>query len=250
MTDSALKGEMIANIAKLHQAGARVVVVHGGGPQINAMLQTLNVPSRFIEGYRHSCEQTVAVVDMVLGGAVNQDLVVTLNDAGCLAVGLTGKDGKQFTIAPKVLDSGADLGYVADVVHIDTTLINTLLDGGYCVVIAPPSALNGVGYNVNADTVAGAVAGAVQADYFMALTNVAGILDADKKVVPTITPSTIKAFMADGTIAKGMLPKAQALLDALEAGTKNVVVADGTQPQAMIDVILHGNNGTLITGDG
>ena len=247
MSDNAIKNEMMQKIALLHQSGAKIVVVHGGGPQINTMLDTLGVEHKFIEGYRYSCAKTVHAVDMVLGGTVNQDIVTALNAQGCLAVGLTGKDAGQFTIAPKTLASGESLGYVGDITHVDTTLMHVLLNAGYVAVVAPPSAYGTVNYNLNADTAAGAVAGALKADYFMALTNVAGIMDADKNIVAKMTKADIQSFMKSGVINGGMLPKAQALLDALDGGVHNIVVADGTQPHAMIDVILNGNNGTLIS---
>lgn len=246
MTDESVKQNMIARIADLYHAGANVVVVHGAGPQINTMLDTLGIESKFIGGYRYSCPATVNAVDMVLGGTVNQDLVVALNAVGCTAVGLTGKDASQFTITPKTTPDGADLGQVGNVVSVDTALMNTLLRAGYCVLVAPPSAHDGVNYNINADTVAGAVAGALQADYFMALTNVAGILDNKGQVVQSMTAQNIQDFMDKGIINGGMVPKALALLDALNAGTQNIVVADGTKPQCMIDVILQGTGGTLI----
>ena len=248
MGDDSLKAAMMEKIALLQQSGARVVVVHGGGPQINAMLATMDVDNKFIDGYRYSCAKTVQAVDMVLGGTVNQDIVTALNAQGCLAVGLTGKDAHQFTIAPKTVPSGESLGYVGDITHVDTTLITILLDNGYVVVVAPPSADGIISYNVNADTAAGAVAGALQADYFMALTNVAGIMDGDMKVVPKMNSADIESFIERGIIKGGMLPKAKALLEALDSGVKNIVVADGTQPHAMIDVIVGGNNGTLISG--
>ena len=247
MTDDAIKQNMMQKIALLHQSGARVVVVHGGGPQINAMLATLGVDNKFIDGYRYSCADTVHAVDMVLGGTVNQDIVATLNTHGCQAVGLTGKDARQFTIAPKTTSGGESLGYVGDITHVDTALMSLLLKHGYTVVIAPPSADGTVGYNVNADTAAGAVAGALNADYFMALTNVAGIMDEHMNVVAKMSKADIESFITRGIIKGGMLPKAQALLEALDGGVKNIVVADGTQPDAMIDVIVNGNNGTLIS---
>ena len=247
MIDDGVKNEMMQKIALLHHSGAKVVVVHGGGPQINAMLETLGVEKKFIDGYRYSGRDTVDAVDMVLGGTVNQDIVSALNSHNCLAVGLTGKDAKQFTIAPKTVPSGESLGYVGDITHVDTTLMHLLLDNGYVVVVAPPSADGTVGYNVNADTAAGAVAGALQADYFMALTNVAGIMDENKNIVAKMTVADIQSFIASGVINGGMLPKAQALIDALEGGVQNIVVADGTQPHAMVDVILNGDNGTLIS---
>ena len=166
MTDEKTKSAMIEKIAALKSAGAHVVVVHGGGPQINQMLDTLNVEHKFVDGYRYSCKKTVATVDMILGGTVNQDIVAGLNAYGCCAVGLTGKDAGQFTITPKKTSNGESLGYVADITNVDTTLMTVLLNNNYTVVIAPPSMHNKDCYNLNADTVAGAVAGALKSRLF------------------------------------------------------------------------------------
>src|SRR5688572_16830711 len=199
-------GETFArDIALLKQVGIHPIVVHGGGPQINRMLDRLGVKSRFVDGLRVTDAETMEVVEMVLAGSINKQLVAAINAAGGRAIGLSGKDGGLIR-ARKFTRNGADLGFVGEPERIDDSVLATFRQSDIIPVIAPVGVGSaGETYNINADTVAGAVAAAVKARRFLLLTDVPGVLDADKRLIPELTAAEARRLIADGTISGGMI---------------------------------------------
>ncbi len=245
------------DIALLKQVGVNPVVVHGGGPQINAMLQRLAIESTFVDGLRVTDEKMVEVVEMVLAGTVNKYVAGLITQAGALAVGICGKDGgliRARKLARKVRDPGSaiervlDLGFVGEPAEIDVRVIHALTGAGLIPVIAPVAlGEDGETYNINADTVAGAVAGALGAKRMLMLTDVAGVLDGDKKLIPELTVADIRRHITSGVISGGMIPKVETCVAAVEAGVKAAVILDGKQPHAcLLEMFLQGGIGTLI----
>jgi acetylglutamate kinase len=246
-----------SDIALLKQVGINPVVVHGGGPQINAMLKKLDVKSTFIDGLRVTDQATMDVVEMVLAGTVNKHVAGLINRAGALAVGICGKDGGLITAEKarrtrKNPDTGAleeiDLGFVGDPSHVDVRVIHALTGAGLIPVISPVGVgADGQTYNINADTVAGAVAGARGAMRLLMLTDVPGVLDKQKTLIPEMTLSDVKARLDDGTITGGMIPKVENCVDAVQRGVKGAVILDGRQPHAcLLELFTEGGYGTLI----
>jgi acetylglutamate kinase len=246
-----------SDIALLKQVGVNPVVVHGGGPQINAMLKRLDVKSSFIDGLRVTDQQTVDVVEMVLAGTVNKHVAGLINRAGALAVGICGKDGgliraEKVRRTRKNPDTGAteevDLGFVGEPAHVDVRVIHALTGAGLIPVISPVGVdADGQTYNINADTVAGAVAGALGATRLLMLTDVPGVLDKQKNLIPEMTLGDVKAGIADGTITGGMIPKVENCVDAVQRGVKGAVILDGRQPHAcLLELFTEGGYGTLI----
>ena len=246
-----------SDIALLKQVGINPVVVHGGGPQINAMLKKLDVKSTFIDGLRVTDAAVMEVVEMVLAGTVNKHVAGLINRAGALAVGICGKDGGLIT-AEKARrtrrnpETGAteeiDLGFVGDPSHVDVRVIHALTGAGLIPVISPVGVgRDGQTYNINADTVAGAVAGALGAMRLLMLTDVPGVLDKNKNLIPEMTLSDVKARLEDGTITGGMIPKVENCVDAVQRGVKGAVILDGRQPHAcLLELFTEGGYGTLI----
>ena len=245
------------DIALLKQVGINPVVVHGGGPQINAMLKRLAIQSTFIDGLRVTDAAMVEVVEMVLAGTVNKHVAGLINAAGALAVGICGKDGgmiraRKLSRTTRDPDShierALDLGFVGEPTEIDVLVIHALTGAGLIPVIAPVGlGDDGQTYNINADTVAGAIAGALGAKRMLMLTDVPGVLDADKRVIPELTIAQIEAHIASGIITGGMIPKVRTCIDAVRGGVKAAVILDGKQPHAcLLEMFLQRGVGTLI----
>lgn len=245
------------DIALLKQVGINPVVVHGGGPQINAMLKRLAIQSTFVDGLRVTDAAMVEVVEMVLAGTVNKHVAGLINAAGAMAVGICGKDGgmiraRKLTRTVRDPDShiehALDLGFVGEPVEIDVRVIHALTGAGLIPVIAPVGiGDDGQTYNINADTVAGAVAGALGAKRMLLLTDVPGVLDADKKLIAELTFAQVEAYIASGVISGGMIPKVETCVDAVRRGVKAAVILDGKQPHAcLLEMFLQAGVGTLI----
>lgn len=245
------------DIALLEQVGVNPVVVHGGGPQINAMLARLGVTSTFVQGLRVTDQQMVEVVEMVLCGTVNKQVAESITRAGALAVGISGKDGGLITArrATRTLkDPGSnieqvlDLGLVGEPESVDTRVLQLLIGADIIPVIAPVGVgADGRTYNINADTVSGAVAGALKASRMLMLTDVPGVLDADKRFIPEMTVAEARAGIAAGWIAGGMIPKVETCIYAIERGVQGAVILDGRVPHAVLrELFTDGGAGTLI----
>ncbi len=254
MTDEHLKQCFARDVVLLKLVGMNVVVVHGGGPQIENMLTRVGKKGEFIQGMRVTDAETMEVVEMVLGGQVNKDVVNLINHAGGKAVGLTGKDG-NFIRAKKLFlenkDNPAapiDVGAVGDITQIDPSLVGHLEGGGFIPVIAPIGVgKDGETYNINADVVAGKIAEVLKAEKLVLLTNTPGVLDQKGQLITGITPKQIDDMVEDGTLSGGMLPKIGSALDAAKNGVKSVHIIDGRVEHALLLEILtdHGV-GTMI----
>jgi acetylglutamate kinase len=254
MTDEKLKQCFARDVVLLKLVGMNVVVVHGGGPQIENLLARVGKKGEFIQGMRVTDAETMEIVEMVLGGQVNKDVVNLINHAGGKAVGLTGKDG-NFIRAKKLLlqnkdnpNELIDVGQVGDIVQIDPALIGHLEAGGFIPVIAPIGVgKDGETYNINADVVAGKIAEILKAEKLVLLTNTPGVLDDAGKLITGITPKQIDDMVEDGTLSGGMLPKIGSALDAARNGVKSVHIIDGRVEHALLLEILtdHGV-GTMI----
>jgi acetylglutamate kinase len=254
MTDENLKHCFARDVVLLKLVGMNPVVVHGGGPQIDDLLKRVGKQGQFIQGMRVTDAETMALVEMVLGGQVNKEIVALINQHGGKAVGLTGKDG-SFIRARKLLmpnkDNPADMldiGQVGDITAIDPSLIAFLDSGDFIPVIAPIGVgEDGESYNINADVVAGKLAEILKAEKLVLLTNTPGVLDKDGKLLTGLTPKQIDDLVADGTLSGGMLPKIGSALDAARSGVRNVHIIDGRVEHALLLEILtdHGV-GTMI----
>jgi acetylglutamate kinase len=246
------------DIVLMKQTGIDPVVVHGGGPQIGAMLKKLNIQSRFIDGLRVTDEAAVEVVEMVLTGSINKHIVTSINAAGGRAVGLSGKDGNMVVARKLALtrtDSVTgktiveDLGFVGEPDRVNPEILHTMMKSEIIPVIAPIGVgPKGETYNINADTVAGAVASAVKAERLILLTDVEGVLDQDKKLIPRLTIGEARALIEDGTISGGMIPKIRTAIEAVEAGVHAAVILDGRIPHVLLlELFTEHGAGTLIT---
>jgi acetylglutamate kinase len=245
------------DIVLLEQTAINPVVVHGGGPQIGEMLKRLGIKSEFAGGLRITDAATIEIVEMVLAGSINSQIVGFINEAGGKAVGLTGKDGNM-VLARKVnrtvIDPGSniekmvDLGFVGEPEKIDTTVLTQILGRELIPVLAPLAAsAQGGTYNVNADTFAGAIAGALKAKRLLLLTDVPGVLDKSNKLIKQLSPDDARELIADGTISGGMIPKVETCIYALEAGVEGVVILDGKVPHAvLLELLTDHGAGTLI----
>ena len=258
MGDDELARTFGRDIALLKQVGVNPVVVHGGGPQINAMLQRLAIQSSFIDGLRVTDAAMVEVVEMVLAGTVNKHVAGLINQAGALAVGICGKDGglirarklrRTVRDTDSNIERALDLGFVGEPEHVDVRVIHALTGAGLIPVIAPVGmGEDGQTYNINADTVAGAVAGALGARRLLMLTDVAGVLDTEKKLIPELSISAVEAGIASGMISGGMIPKVRNCVEAVQAGVKGAVILDGRMPHAcLLELFRDGGVGTLVT---
>ena len=254
MTDENLKQCVARDVVLLKLVGMNVVVVHGGGPQIENLLKRVGKKGRFVQGMRVTDGETMEIVEMVLGGQVNKDVVNLINQAGGKAVGLTGKDG-SFIRAKKLLlanqDNSEDLidvGQVGDIMQIDPSLIGHLESGGFIPVVAPIGVgKNGETYNINADVVAGKIAEILKAEKLVLLTNTPGVLDDTGTLITGMTPKQIDDMVTNGSLSGGMLPKISSALDAARNGVKSVHIIDGRVEHALLLEILtdHGV-GTMI----
>lgn len=251
MTEEALKKSFARNIVLMKQVGLNPVVVHGGGPQIGAMLEQVGKQSHFINGMRYTDSETMDIVEMVLGGHVNKSIVSMLNLAGGNSIGLTGKDGGLITAKPLKSpdqDDSDDLGQVGQVDSIDASIIETLQQNNIIPVIAPVGiGADGLTYNINADLVASSVAAALNATRFLLLTNTPGILDKEGQLLTGLDRAEIDQLIGDGTIAGGMLPKVQCALDAIDGGVESVQIIDGRIEHALLlELFTDQGLGTLI----
>jgi acetylglutamate kinase len=257
MGQETLAVEFGQDIALLKQVGINPVVVHGGGPQINAMLERLEIKSNFIDGLRVTDGAMVEVVEMVLAGTVNKQVAGLINRAGALAVGISGKDGgliraRKLRRTKKDLDSNIeqvlDLGFVGEPGFVDTRVIHALTGAGLIPVIAPVgTGEDGETYNINADTAAGAIAGALNATRLLMLTDVPGVLNRQKQLMPDLSLAQIHDLIADGTISGGMIPKVETCMDAVTQGVKGATILDGRVPHALLlELFTEGGIGTMI----
>src|SRR5215469_13942360 len=236
------------DVVLLKQVGIHPVIVHGGGPQIGQMLQRLGIESRFVDGLRVTDRPTMEVVEMVLAGTVNKQLVAAINGAGGCAVGLTGKDGGLIR-ARKLKRNGADLGFVGEPERIEHAVLASFRQSDIIPVIAPIGVgAGGETYNINADTVAGAVAAAVKASRFLLLTDVPGVLDARKQLIMELSAAEARRLIAEGTISGGMIPKVETCLEAVSGGAEAAVIVDGRVPHAILLELFTEGAGTLIRG--
>lgn len=235
------------DIVLMRQVGVNPVIVHGGGPMINEMLEKLQIKSEFVNGKRVTDEATVEVVEMVLSGRVNKRIVQAINDMGGKGVGLSGKDAKLMICEP----DNPELGLVGTPVELDTTILHAMFQADIIPVIAPLGmGRHGETFNINGDTAAGAVAGALKADRLLLLTDVAGVKNAEGEVVTELKAGQIRQMTQDGVIAGGMIPKTQTALDAIERGVRAVVILDGRAPNAtLLELFTEHGAGSLIRGD-
>ena len=257
MGDPEAARDFAEDIVLLQAVGINPVVVHGGGPQIGAMLKKLGVESTFVDGLRVTDKATAEVAEMVLSGAINKELVGWIARAGGKALGISGKDAGMVT-AIKVqrttkdpdsnIEQAVDLGFVGEPSRVDTTILETACGAGMIPVVAPIGAgEDGHTYNINADTMAGAVAAALGAARLFLLTDVPGVLDKDRNLLTDLTPADIALLQADGTISGGMIPKLETCVHAVEAGCEAAVVLDGRVPHAMLlEIFTSRGAGTLI----
>lgn len=257
MGDPELARDFAEDVVLLKAVGINPVVVHGGGPQIGAMLKKLGVESTFVDGLRVTDKATAEVAEMVLSGAINKEIVRWIAGAGGKAIGISGKDGGLVT-ASKVqrttkdpgsnIEQVVDLGFVGEPKTVDTSVIKTISDAGMIPVIAPIAVgEDGETYNINADTMAGAIAAALGAARLFLLTDVAGVLDKDRQLLTDLRPADIEKLQQDGTISGGMIPKLETCIHAVEAGCEAAVVLDGRVPHAMLlEIFTSRGAGTLI----
>ena len=255
--DDGLPTEFAQDVVLMKQTGINPVVVHGGGPQIGAMLKKLNITSSFVDGLRVTDAATMEIVEMVLSGSINKQIVTGINAAGGRAVGVSGKDG-NLVLAKKVertkLDPATgkrvpvDLGFVGEPEHVDAEVLKMIMNSDLIPVVAPIGVDHkGQTYNINADTVAGAVAGAIAAERLILLTDVEGVLDKEGKVVPHLKVAEAKALIADGTISGAMIPKVETANDAVESGVPAAVILDGRIPHVLLlELFTEHGAGTLI----
>jgi len=261
MVDPQLHDSFARDIVLMKLVGMNPVVVHGGGPQIGQLLEKLGIESRFVEGMRVTDAATMDVVEMVLGGSVNKDIVSSINRNGGKAIGITGKDGpllrarrlrvERFSPelqAPEIVD----IGHVGEVSQIDREILDVILDSHFIPVIAPIG-VDGAGnsYNINADLVAGKLAQVMQAEKLMLLTNVAGLMNARQEVLTGLSTADVDALIADGTIHGGMLPKVRCALEAVKSGVASAHIVDGRVPHAvLLEIFTDEGMGTKITRRG
>ncbi len=260
MGEEGVAAHFAQDIVLMRQTGIDPVVVHGGGPQIGAMLKRLEIKSSFIDGLRVTDQAAIDVVEMVLTGTVNKQIVSAINNAGGKAVGVSGKDG-QLIVAKKLLktrrnpntgkDETIDLGFVGEPEEINIEVVQTIVRSDMVAVIAPIGVgRSGETYNINADTVAGAVAGALKADRMLLLTDVPGVMDRNGNLIERLTTTEARALIKDGTISGGMIPKVETCIDAAERGVRAAVILDGrVQHVLLIELFTEHGAGTMIVRD-
>ncbi|WP_376710735.1 acetylglutamate kinase [Pseudochrobactrum lubricantis] len=257
MGDAALGKAFARDIALLKQSGINPIVVHGGGPQIAAMLGKLGIESRFEGGLRVTDEKTVEVVEMVLAGSINKEIVAMINAEGEWAIGLCGKDGnmvfaekahKTYRDPDSNIERVLDLGFVGEPVEVDRTLLDLLARSAVIPVIAPVApGRDGNTYNINADTFAGAIAGALSATRLLFLTDVPGVLDKNKNLIKELSVADALALIEDGTISGGMIPKVETCIEAINRGVEGVVILNGKTPHSvLLELFTEHGAGTLI----
>jgi acetylglutamate kinase len=257
MGDEKAGASFAEDIVLLKQAGINPVVVHGGGPQINQMLERLRIKSSYVRGLRVTDAETVEIVEMVLAGSINKQIVQAINRAGGTAVGLSGKDGNLIRARKMMrterdpdsnIEKALDLGFVGEPDRIDPSILYRLIASDVIPVVAPIGAgPAGETFNINADTAAGAIAVAVEAARFFLLTDVAGVLDRDKRLIPELPIDRAATLIAEGTISGGMIPKVETCLDAVKGGVGGAVILDGKVPHAMLlEIFTQRGMGTLV----
>jgi acetylglutamate kinase len=256
MTDEALKHSFARDVVLMKLVGMNPVVVHGGGPQIGQLLERIGKKSEFVEGLRVTDSETIDVVEMVLGGLVNKNIVALINAHGGRAVGLSGKDGELIRARKLVLrKEGAtddadivELGYVGEIESINPSVVNTLDEGDFIPVIAPIGAgQDGKTYNINADTVAGKLAVTLGAEKLILLTNASGVLDQQGELLTGLSESRVEELIQEGVISGGMLPKVRCALDAVSGGVRTATISDGRVPHAtLLETLTDQGIGTQI----
>ena len=257
MGDRAAAEDFAEDVVLLEQSGIKPIVVHGGGPQIGKMLEKLGIRSEFKAGLRVTDQATVEVVEMVLAGSINKQIVGWIGAEGGKAIGLCGKDGNMVTASKATrsmvdpdshIERVVDLGFVGETDKVDLVLLNQLIGHDLIPVLAPlATSASGQTFNVNADTFAGAVAGALKAKRLLLLTDVPGVLDKSKKLIPELSVKDARKLIADGTISGGMIPKVETCIYALEQGVQGVVIIDGkTQHAVLLELFTNQGTGTLI----
>jgi acetylglutamate kinase len=257
MGDEHLARDFARDIVLLEQTAINPIVVHGGGPQIEAMLKKVGVQSQYAAGLRITDAKTLEIVEMVLAGSINKQMVGYINEAGGKAIGLCGKDGNMVVarkLTRTVIDPDSaieqviDLGYVGEPDKVDTTVLTQILGRELIPVLAPvAAAANGGTFNVNADTFAGAIAGALKAKRLLLLTDVPGVLDKSKSLIKELSVDDARRLIADGTISGGMIPKVETCIEALDHGVEGVVILDGKVPHAvLLELFTELGSGTLI----
>lgn len=257
MVDDELKRTFARDIVLLKLVGINPVVVHGGGPQIGDLLERLNIPTRFVGGMRVTDTDTMNVVEMVLGGLVNQEIVSLINAQGGKAVGITGKDGQLIQATKlEMVDPSKDaatseiidIGHVGEVKAVNGAVLDTLIDAGFIPIVAPIGVgEDGEAYNINADIVAGKIAEFIGAEKLILLTDTPGILDAKGKTLTGLDPAEVQRLTKEGTIKGGMLPKTQCAIDAINAGVRSVQIIDGTVRHALLlELLTDAGVGTMI----
>ncbi len=257
MVDGKLKESFARDIIMMKYIGLNPVVVHGGGPQIGTVLEAMKIESRFIQGMRVTDSQTMDVVEMVLGGKVNKEIVTNINRHGGKAVGITGKDGGLIqarklemtavnpdTLTPEIID----IGMVGEVESVDPTIIKSLEESHFIPIIAPiGSGLNGETYNINADLVAGKIAGALKAEKLILLTDIEGVKDKQGKLISTIDIKRVPDLINNGTISGGMIPKVNCCVDAVEEGVTRAHIVDGRMAHAcLLEMFTDKGIGTVV----
>jgi len=258
MGDAEAMDRFARDVVLMKQCGVNPVVVHGGGPQINRMLSRLGVESEFKEGLRVTTAETVEVVEMVLAGAINKQIVAAINAQGGRAVGLSGKDARLMTCEKALhrrhdpeshIEQVLDLGYVGEPVEIDPAVLSRFIDSDFIPVVAPVGAGRDPRetFNVNGDTAAGAIAGAMRAERLLLLTDTEGVKDAQGRVLTRLTPGDVEGLIADGTVAGGMIPKVRTALKAIAQGVDAAVILDGRAHHAvLLELFTEHGAGTLI----
>jgi len=258
MIDEQLKHSFAQDVVLMRFIGINPVIVHGGGPQIGTTMERMGKKPSFVSGQRVTDQETMDIVEMVLGGKVNKEIVSLINQAGGKAVGLTGKDGgllqaKKLKMTKRSEETGEteiiDIGLVGEVTEVRPGALDALDQGGFIPVIAPVGVgVHGETYNINADLVAGAVAGALKAEKLILLTDQTGILDKDKNLISSLNKKKVESMVKAGTVSGGMLPKTKSCFDALEAGCAKVHIIDGRVPHALLlEIFTASGIGTEIT---
>ena len=257
MTEEALQRSFAHDVVLLKLVGLNPIVVHGGGPQINDALKRIGKEGRFVQGMRVTDAETMEVVEWVLGGQVQQDIVMMINEAGGKAVGLTGKDGCLIQATKKLMADQEnpgqllDIGYVGDIARIEPAVVKALQDDQFIPVISSIGyGDDGTAYNINADVVAGKMAEVLGAEKLLMMTSTPGVLDKDGKLLRSLTPQTTDELFADGTISGGMLPKMASALEAARHGVRSVHIVDGRVPHCLLlEILTDRGVGTMISSD-
>ena len=251
MTELSLRKSFARDVALLKLVGINPIIVHGGGPQINQFLEKNGKEQTFIKGLRVTDSETMEIVEMMLGGKINKEIVSLINQSGCKAIGITGKDGCLIRAKKLVSkdEKDIDLGWVGDIESIDPEILSIFEEKQFVPVIAPIGVgLNGQSYNINADTVAGKIASVLKAEKFIFLTNTIGVLDKNGDLLTGLSPKKVSDLITSGTISDGMIPKLTSAINALNSGVNNVHIIDGrVQNALLLEILTDKGIGTLIT---